>query len=314
DSSGEESSEDESEESDESDNDEVLEEQTLNEVTKESIKRLLLKIDGEEIEEELPFEIPKEAEDYMKKQIQLAKVAQKRMQEKATVEKNFHTFIEEFKKNPEFLMKEYGMDPEEWAETLIERQIEELEKSPEQKALEAKDRESAKKEQELAEMRRRLEEIENEKKQKEMEAQHQKDVEEARNEISSAITKQGILPDNEFVRQQVASLWYQYASNGKNVTADDVVTQVYQQMSEQMQEIMGILPDEAIEKFLGKQTTERVKKKFITKKKEPPKPISKQVSDGVTENDIKRQEKAKIDMREWLKHGSGTLADLAKKK
>lgn len=292
---------------------EILDDQEIAEVTQESIKRLLLKIDGEEIEEELPFELPKEAEEYMRKQLQLAKVSQKRMQQTAEVEKNFSAFLKQFQDDPEFLMREYGIDTEEFAEAIIERQLTEMQKSPEQKAKEAAEKAKVEKDRELEEMRKKLEEMENEKKKQEAEAQHAQLVEETDKEIGDALERSGKLPNDSDTRAMVANQWYQFAAAGKNVSVDDVVTQVYMKQTEQFQKAIELLPDEALEEFFGKKVNDRIKKKYNAKKKTPPTPVNKQVKDSVTSRDIEVQKKKEIDLRDWLKHGSGTLADLAKK-
>src|ERR1044072_3233583 len=49
------------------------------------LKKLQLKVDGEEYEEELPFEIDEDKADWMKKHLQMSKAAQKRMQEAKTL-------------------------------------------------------------------------------------------------------------------------------------------------------------------------------------------------------------------------------------
>ena len=69
---------------------------------KKMLKSLKLKVDGREIEEKLPFEIPDDEEtvEWMKRNLQMSKMGQKRAQEYSTLEKEVKTFIEELRKNP----------------------------------------------------------------------------------------------------------------------------------------------------------------------------------------------------------------------
>jgi len=61
------------------------------------LNALRLKIDGHELEEELPFEIPDDpkAVEYMTRQLQMAKMGSKRAQEYAQLEKEIRNLIQE---------------------------------------------------------------------------------------------------------------------------------------------------------------------------------------------------------------------------
>jgi hypothetical protein len=68
------------------------------------IKALKLKVYGQEIDEELPFEIDDNPEvvEYLTKQLQMSKAAQRAMQEKGSFEKQVQAFFENLK---EILLK-----------------------------------------------------------------------------------------------------------------------------------------------------------------------------------------------------------------
>ena len=98
------------------------------------LRSLRLKVDGREIEEDLPFEIPDdpEAVEYMKRQLQMARMGTKRAQEYAQLEKEIRDLILEGTKNPRKLLQELNIDERELARQIIEQEIENAQKSPEQ--------------------------------------------------------------------------------------------------------------------------------------------------------------------------------------
>jgi len=98
------------------------------------IKKLKLKVDGQELEEELPFEIDDnpEAVEYMTRQLQMSKAAQKRMGEHAQLQKEVKHFLEELRKNPKKILADpsIGIDVKQLAAQIIEEEIANAQKSP----------------------------------------------------------------------------------------------------------------------------------------------------------------------------------------
>lgn len=98
------------------------------------LKKIKFQVDGEEFEEEYD----PNNEDYMREQLQFAKVARKRMQEKAAIEKDVLKFLDDLKKNPKKALSDptLGLDLKKFAVDIMEEEIENSKKSPEQLALE----------------------------------------------------------------------------------------------------------------------------------------------------------------------------------
>ena len=98
------------------------------------LRSLRLKVDGREIDEDLPFEIPDDPEaiEYMKRHLQMSRMGTKRAQEYAQLEKEIRQLITEGTKNPRKLLKELSIDERELARQIIEQEIENAQKSPEQ--------------------------------------------------------------------------------------------------------------------------------------------------------------------------------------
>src|ERR1035437_5983594 len=87
------------------------------------LKSLKIKVDGQEYEEQLPFNMPDtpESRDWMTKNLQMSKVAQKRMGEKAQLENEVRDFLTQLKNDPKKLLSNstYGVDLKKLAAQMI---------------------------------------------------------------------------------------------------------------------------------------------------------------------------------------------------
>src|ERR1041385_1180397 len=94
------------------------------------VKKFKLKVDGKDLDEEVNLD----DEEYLTKQLQLAKAAQKRMGEYATLEKQVKSFIEELRRDPKKVLSDpnVGIDVKKLAASVIEEEIANSKKSPEQ--------------------------------------------------------------------------------------------------------------------------------------------------------------------------------------
>ncbi len=102
------------------------------------IKKLTLKIDGQEVEREI--DISNEAE--LVKMMQMAEVSQKRMQEsselrKADIKKNadMEDFLAALKNNPKEVLEYLGHDVNKFAENVLEDEVKKMELSPEERKI-----------------------------------------------------------------------------------------------------------------------------------------------------------------------------------
>lgn len=108
----------------------------------EKIRKLKLKVDGEEFEEELPFDATPEMVEYLTKQIQMAKMGQKRAQETADFKKKdvrreeeLSSFLDTLKTNPEAILSQMGIDPKKFAEDVLTKEVELMEMSEEERKI-----------------------------------------------------------------------------------------------------------------------------------------------------------------------------------
>lgn len=239
------------------------------------IRKLKLKVDGHELEEELPFEIDDnpEAVEYMTRQLQMSKAAQKRMSEYAQLQKEARYFIDELRKNPRKILSDpsIGVDVKQLATQIIEEEIANAQKSPEQ----------LEKERLEAELRSLQEERENEReelRQKEFERLQEIEYERYDNLMSKALETSD-LPKSPYVVKKMADYMLLGLNEGIDVSPEDVLPLVREEIQNDLREMFAVMPDEVIEKIVGKEVFNRVRKKNVAKAKTAPTPIKSAVKD-----------------------------------
>ena len=226
------------------------------------LRSLRLKVDGQEYDEELPFEIPDdpEAVEYMKRQLQMARMGSKRAQEYAQLEKEIRQLITEGTKNPRKLLKELSIDERELARQIIEQEIENAQKSPEQL-------EKERIEEELRSLKEEREREKQEFEQKEFERLQEQAYEKYDQQMTVALEKSN-LPKEPYVVKKIADYMLVALQQGYDVSADDVIPLVKQELEKDIQTLINAMPDEALEQFLGKQRLANFRKKNLAKAKE----------------------------------------------
>lgn len=219
------------------------------------LKKLKLKVDGEEFEEEYD---PND-EEYMTRQFQLAKVAQKRMNDFASLQKEVINFVKELKTNPRRALSDpnIGLDVKQLAAQIIEEEIAQSKKSPEQ----------IEKEKLQAELQAMKEEREREKQtaqQKEYERLVAQTEEHYDIQIDKALQNTD-LPKEDYVVKKIADYLYVGLKAGKDITVEDVMPLVREEIINDLNHLINALPDDQLDKFVGKTIQDRMRKKNIAK-------------------------------------------------
>lgn len=115
--------------------------EVLTPIEKKRINKIMLKYNGQSYEETLPFEIDDDPKiiEYLTKQAQLAKMSQSSAQNSASLEKEVLSFLQELKTNPRKALQNpmIGIDIKQLAADILEEEIENSRKSPEQLKIEA---------------------------------------------------------------------------------------------------------------------------------------------------------------------------------
>ena len=264
---------------------------------KKTLKKLALKVDGESFEEELPFEIEDRPEivDWMKKQLQLSKVSSKRMNEYSQLEKEVRQFVDELKKNPRKVLSDpnIGLDIKKLASEIIEEEIENSQKTPEQL-------EKEKIEAELKALKEEREKEKEEAKQKEFERIQEREYERYDTLISKALETSD-LPKSPYVLKKMTDYLMLGIQNNIDIEPADVLPMVREEILEDIKSMFSVMPEDVIENIVGKETLNKIRKKNLKKAKEtPPMPVNKAIQDtGKTESAEKAPEK-KVSFKEFF--------------
>jgi hypothetical protein len=257
---------------------------------KRNLKKFKLKVDGQEIEEEIDLDDEKE----LTNRLQLAKVSQKRMQQSAEERKQIKELFEMLKSAPEDVMRELGMDPEDFAVQLLNKRIEEQQKSPEQREIEKlqKELEGHKKAKEKEQAERQKLELER------RQAEYETKISTG---IQDALEKSG-LPKTRKVVKAFADNLLIALDNGLDLSPNDLIPIVKKEIYDDIKELMSISPDEMITELLGKERFNNMRKKQVAAVKKNIETASqvKPTGNNVEKKEEKKDEK-KISMSDFLR-------------
>lgn len=231
---------------------------------KKMLKSMKLKVDGREFEESLPFEVEEgsEAEEYLRKNLQMSKMGQSRAQQYSNLEKEVKNFIEELRKNPRKILSDpaIGLDVKDLARQIIEEEIENSKKSPEQLKAEKLEAEiKALKEEKEKEAKQRQEE--------EFERLKTQQIERYDMLMEQALNKTD-LPKSPYVVKKMADYMLIGLQNGKDITPEDVLPLVREEIMEDIKSMFSVMPDEVLEKFIGKDKINSMRKRNLSKAKQ----------------------------------------------
>lgn len=261
-------------------------EQQVQQAIQNKLKKLKLKVDGEEVEEELPFEIEDKPEvvEYVKKQLQLAKVAQKRMAHSSALEKEINAFLEALRENPEEVLSDanIGVDVEKFVQQYMERKIENSKKTPEQLEQE-KIHQQLK---ELQEENKRKDELI---KQKELENLQKQMFEEYNTSIDKAL-KEANKQSNQYIKGKIADYMLTGLNNNIDIKPQDALKQSLEDAKDDLKQILSLFSDSELEELVGV----RFKKKAPTKQVPTPATLMKTTDTGGKPVDVKQSEKQSL--------------------
>jgi antitoxin component of RelBE/YafQ-DinJ toxin-antitoxin module len=262
------------------------------------LKQLQLKVYGETVTEELPFEIDDNPQvvEYLTKQLQMSKAAQRAMQEKGSFEKQVQSFVENLKGNTEAVLAQMGIDPTEFAAKVLQNEIDKSKLTPEQKELQEY-KEKAKKLE--AESKRKEAEFQ----QKEFERNQQLEYTRIENEMLQTLEKSD-LPTSPFITKRIAEYMYQGLQHNVNLSPADVLPLVREDyISELQSTFKGMSPDK-VEAFIGKELFNQVRKKNVAKAKSATpatvKAAMKEVAAASAKQDAPKADAPKINARNFF--------------
>lgn len=238
---------------------------------KKMLSKLKIKVDGREYEESLPFEIEDKPEtvEWMRKNLQMSKMGQDRSKKLTTLEGEVRSFVEELKKNPRKVLMDptIGVDIKKMAAEIIEEEIANSQKSPEQLKAE-------KLENELKELKSQREKEKEEAKTRDFERIQQESFERYDLLIGQALEKSD-LPKSPYVVKKMADYMMLGLQNGMDINPADVLPVIRDEIQDELKQMFSVMPEDVIEAIIGKDVFTRVRKKNIAKVKSPNKaPVS----------------------------------------
>lgn len=258
------------------------------------LKKLKLKVDGQEFEEEFD---PNDDE-YMTRQLQMAKAGQKRMGEHAQLQKEVKAFIDALKKDPRRVLSDptIGVDVKKFAAQILEEEIENSKKSPEQL-------EKEQLEKELKALKEEREREKEENQQKDFQRLQDQAYERYDISISNAIEKSD-LPKSPYVVNKIADILLLGLKNGLDVSAEDAMSIVHDDITNDIKQMFSAMPEEVIEKIVGKDIINKIRKKSIAKAKSSgnvPTPLKSSIKDvGAVKKEAKKEDAPKKNFKQFF--------------
>lgn len=210
------------------------------------------------------FELDLGNDEEIKKHLQKSKAADQKFQEAAEVRKAAMEFIEQLRKNPRRVLSDpnIGIDVRKFAEEILNEEIKEMEKSPEQ-------REKEKLTKELEELKAQAKEREESGKKADFERMQMEQERILETEISSALDIGG-MPKTPRTVKAMAEMMMIALENGIDLSPKDIAPLVKNTTLSEFKEVVSSLTDDQLEDFLGKEVLGRLRKKNIAKAKTIP--------------------------------------------
>ena len=259
------------------------------------LKKLGLKFNGREEDIELPFEIEESHADWMKKQLQMAKLGSTKAQEYNQLEKEITAFLQELKTNPRKALANpaIGIDIKQLAAEILEEEILNAQKSPEQ----------LEKERLEAELKAEREERAREKKQRQEEEYNrlvEAEYERYDTQISAALQKSD-LPKSPYVVNKITDYMIMALQNGRDLPVDSIVELAREEILDDIKQMFGVMPAETIEAILGQENLTKLRKSRVSKAKAvPPTPIKSAVKDVAAAVNKKTTESEKQSFKDFF--------------
>jgi hypothetical protein len=262
----------------------------LSKKEEKQLREYNLKVNGKE--RKLSVDVGNE--DEMKKYLQKALASDDAFKHSSEVRKAAVQFIEELRTNPRKVLSDpnINVDLKKLAQDIMNEQMQEMEKTPEQREKEAL----------LQEVERLRKEREDEKKtweEKELarlQAESEKQIE---GDISAALDIGGI-PKTPRTVKAMAEMLMLALQNNIDLSAKDIAPIIKNNNLREFKEIINGLSDDQLEEYMGKEVLGRLNKKRVAKAKAVPETASQVKSTGETSKKEEKKSDNKQDYRSFF--------------
>lgn len=222
-------------------------------VAASTLKKYNIKVDGRN--ETVELDLNDEAA--VTKHLQMSRAAQKKMQESSDMNKAAMEFIELLKTDPRKVLQDpnIGVDLKKLAQEIINEEIENASKSPDQL-------EKEKAQKELAEIKAKIEADETKRKSSELQRLQQEQQEKIEVNIESAL-KTSDLPKTPYTVRKMAEMMLIALQNNVDLSPTDLVPLIRKQMQSDIKDLFGAANDDILEELIGKERISKMRKKKV---------------------------------------------------
>jgi hypothetical protein len=255
-------------------------------------KKYNLKVDGEE------FEWEGTDEDIVR-ELQLSRKARKDIQTAKEYQKEVQSLVQLLKENPAAVLSDpaIGIDVKEFAQQIINEQLEQEMKSPEQI-------EAERQQKELEELRAKIKEEEELRKKVEYEREVERQEADIQEKFIQALDESD-MPNSPYLVKRMADVMLTGVNHGKNITPKQALNIVRKEMRKDLSDMFAASKEDLLEELLGSDTVKRFNKYQLGKyKKSQSVPSTKNIKDvGVSKREEKEQKDPKADkikISDWL--------------
>lgn len=231
---------------------------------KKKLKQLELKYNGKPSKVDLPFEIDEEHAEWMTRQLQMARMGQHKAQDYAALERDVTAFLHELQSNPRKALSNpaFGVDIKKLAAEILEEEIANSQKSPE--------------EIEREEYKRRLKEFEEKEEQRDKEINEMKrqkvieDAYQAYDVAMSSTLEKFDIPNDPIAVYEMAHLMSLEIKRGYEPDMDSIGEMVADKLNGGYINHLKKMPHDKLVKLLGSEVFETERKARVAKVKKAP--------------------------------------------
>lgn len=249
-------------------------------------KKFKIKVDGQELEEELDLN----DEDTIRRHLQMSKAAQKRMQEAAKERQKAERFIRQLKEDPISVLTnpDLGVNFRDIAEQYLAQQLEAEIMSPEQRKVMEAERIIREKEEQTRKTREAEEQAQLEQLQEHYAQDYQK-------KITQALSESG-LPKTRNTVKKMAYFLHQNVKFGLDLTPKDLAAMVKEDYIRDIQDLFGSTDGDTLLGILGDDISNKIRKSDLNRIKTKVAPVN---SNQAISGQHKEEKKKFVNRDEW---------------
>lgn len=226
---------------------------------KKRIKQLQLKIDGEEFIEELPFEVDEEHAEYLRKNLQLSKKANKHIQSEKATKSQVEQFVKMLTSDTKNTLQQMGINLKDFAASIIEEELQKEAMTPDQ-------RETAEAKSQLKKLQEEREREKSDFQKRELERLQEQELISIDTKMNAAIEKSG-MSNNAHVIRKMATYMLDAANRGVRIEPEDIADMVKEEIQTELRQFVQSLGEDKVETWIGKDVLDKIRKKNISKAK-----------------------------------------------